>query len=109
MRLMRRAWGLWMQTVRFSCIGPTDNGDTGAKTFGRRAAVILSAGDFDSITETLGILSDQELMREVRAAETEAEDRVTRPRPKDSPVELWHHCMHQMMRMEVFNEDNGDH
>jgi len=40
---------------------------------GRRAAVILSADDFDSIMETLAILSDQELMREVRAAETEAE------------------------------------
>lgn len=36
---------------------------------GRRAAVILSADDFDSIMETLAILSDQDLMREVRAAE----------------------------------------
>lgn len=41
---------------------------------GRRAAVILSADDFDSIMETLAILSDQDLMREVRAAESEAED-----------------------------------
>jgi antitoxin YefM len=41
---------------------------------GRRAAVILSADDFDSIMETLAILSDQELMRDVRAAEAEAED-----------------------------------
>lgn len=40
---------------------------------GRRAAVILSAEDYDSIMETLAILSDQELMREVRAAEVEAE------------------------------------
>jgi prevent-host-death family protein len=40
---------------------------------GRRAAVILSADDYDSIMETLAILSDQELMREVRAAEAEAE------------------------------------
>ncbi|MFY2858951.1 type II toxin-antitoxin system Phd/YefM family antitoxin [Mycobacterium sp. THU-M104] len=40
---------------------------------GRRAAVILSADDFDSIMETLAILSDQELMREVREAESEAE------------------------------------
>jgi prevent-host-death family protein len=40
---------------------------------GRRAAVILSVHDFDSIIETLAILSDQELMREVRAAEAEAE------------------------------------
>lgn len=39
---------------------------------GRRAAVILSADDYDSIMETLAILSDQELMREVRAAEEEA-------------------------------------
>jgi antitoxin YefM len=40
---------------------------------GRRTAVILSADDFDSIMETLAILGDQELMREVRAAEAEAE------------------------------------
>jgi prevent-host-death family protein len=40
---------------------------------GRRAAVILSADDFDSIMETLAILGDQELMREVRAAEAGAE------------------------------------
>lgn len=40
---------------------------------GRRAAVILSADDYDSIIETLSILSDQELMREIRAADTEAE------------------------------------
>jgi antitoxin YefM len=39
---------------------------------GRRAAVILSADDYDSIMETLEILSDQELMREVRVAEEEA-------------------------------------
>lgn len=41
---------------------------------GRRAAVILSADDFDSIMETLAILSDQELMRDVREAEAEAEN-----------------------------------
>ena len=40
---------------------------------GRRAAVILSADDYDSIMETLDILSDPELMREIRAAEAEAE------------------------------------
>jgi antitoxin YefM len=40
---------------------------------GRRAAVILSADDYDSIIETLAILSDQELMREVREAEAEAD------------------------------------
>ena len=39
---------------------------------GRRAAVILSADDYDSIMETLAILSDQDLMREVRAAEAQA-------------------------------------
>lgn len=33
--------------------------------------MILSADDFDSIMETLAILSDQELMSEVRAAEAE--------------------------------------
>jgi antitoxin YefM len=40
---------------------------------GRRAAVILSADDYDSIMETLAILSDQELMREVRDAEDAAD------------------------------------
>ena len=40
---------------------------------GRRAAVILSADDYDSIMETLAILSDQELMHDIRAAEAEAE------------------------------------
>ncbi|MEZ0365230.1 type II toxin-antitoxin system Phd/YefM family antitoxin [Mycobacterium sp. pUA109] len=39
---------------------------------GRRAAVLLSAEDYDSIMETLDILGDPELMREVRAAEAEA-------------------------------------
>ncbi len=39
---------------------------------GRRAAVILSADDYDSIMETLAILSNQDLMREVRAAEAQA-------------------------------------
>ncbi|MCU1696053.1 MAG: prevent-host-death family protein [Mycobacterium sp.] len=34
----------------------------------------LRADDFDSIIETLAILGDQELMREIRAAEAEAED-----------------------------------
>jgi antitoxin YefM len=38
---------------------------------GRRAAVILSADDYDSIMETLAILSDQELLREIRAAEAD--------------------------------------
>ncbi len=39
---------------------------------GRRAAVILSADDYDSLMETLAILSDQETMRELREAESEA-------------------------------------
>lgn len=39
---------------------------------GRRAVVILSADDYDSIMESLTILSDQDLMREVRQAEAEA-------------------------------------
>lgn len=38
---------------------------------GRRAAVIMSADDYDSIMETLDVLSDPELMRDVRAAEAE--------------------------------------
>ncbi|HEX9835174.1 MAG TPA: type II toxin-antitoxin system Phd/YefM family antitoxin [Mycobacterium sp.] len=40
---------------------------------GRRAAVILSADDYDSIMETLAILSDHELVREIRQAEDAAE------------------------------------
>ncbi|QSB13869.1 type II toxin-antitoxin system Phd/YefM family antitoxin [Natronosporangium hydrolyticum] len=40
---------------------------------GRRAAVIMSADDYDSIMETLDILSDPELVREIRAATAEAE------------------------------------
>jgi antitoxin YefM len=39
----------------------------------RRAAVNLSPEDFDSIMETLAILGDQELLRDVRTAELEAE------------------------------------
>lgn len=39
---------------------------------GRRAAVILSVDDYDSIMETLAILSDEELMREIRDAESAA-------------------------------------
>lgn len=38
---------------------------------GRRAAVILSAEDFDTIIETLDILSDPEAMRELRTADEE--------------------------------------
>ncbi|BBY46131.1 type II toxin-antitoxin system Phd/YefM family antitoxin [Mycolicibacterium celeriflavum] len=44
---------------------------------GRRAAVILSAEDFDSIMETLAILSDQQLLRELRDAEAEADNGET--------------------------------
>ncbi|SNS90005.1 type II toxin-antitoxin system Phd/YefM family antitoxin [Rhodococcoides kyotonense] len=39
---------------------------------GRRAAVLLSADDFDSIMETLSILSDQELTQALRESESEA-------------------------------------
>ena len=38
---------------------------------GRRAAVILSADDYDSIMETLEILSDPGLMRDIRDGEAE--------------------------------------
>jgi prevent-host-death family protein len=40
---------------------------------GRRAAVILSADDYDSIMETLDILSDRDLLLEIQEAEAEAE------------------------------------
>lgn len=40
---------------------------------GKRAAVLLSADDFDSIMETLDILSDAEVVRDLRQAEDEVE------------------------------------
>ena len=40
---------------------------------GRRAAVILSADDYDSMVETLDILSDRDLTAQLRAAQDEAE------------------------------------
>ena len=38
---------------------------------GRRAAVILSADDYDSVMETLDILSDAEAMAEIRQADAD--------------------------------------
>ena len=38
---------------------------------GRRAAVLLGAEDFDALMETVGILSDGELLASIRAALTE--------------------------------------
>jgi antitoxin YefM len=38
---------------------------------GRRAAVIMSADDYDSLMETLDILSDAEAMAEIRKAEAD--------------------------------------
>jgi antitoxin YefM len=40
---------------------------------GRRAAVILSADDYDSIMETLAILGDRDLLLEIQEAEAAAE------------------------------------
>lgn len=40
---------------------------------GRRAAVILSADDYDSMVETLDILSDRELVAEIQEARAEAD------------------------------------
>jgi prevent-host-death family protein len=40
---------------------------------GRRAAVMLSADDYDSLLETLDILSDADLVRDLRQAEAEAD------------------------------------
>lgn len=40
---------------------------------GRRSVVILSADDYDSLMETLDILSDPDLVREIRDGEAEAE------------------------------------
>ena len=38
---------------------------------GRRAAVIMSADDYDSLMETLDILSDAEAMAEIRKADAD--------------------------------------
>ena len=40
---------------------------------GKRAAVLLSADDYDSLMETLDVLSDPGLVRDVQAALAEAE------------------------------------
>ena len=40
---------------------------------GRRAVVILSADDYDSLLETLDILSDRDLVADIRRAQDEAE------------------------------------
>lgn len=41
---------------------------------GRRAAVLLGAEDYDALIETLEILSDPELMADLREAEQALED-----------------------------------
>lgn len=41
---------------------------------GRRAAVIMSADDYDSLIETLDILSDAEAMAEIRRADADVAD-----------------------------------
>jgi antitoxin YefM len=46
---------------------------------GRRAAVLLSADDFDSLEETLEILSDPELMQEIATAREEISRGETYP------------------------------
>ncbi len=38
---------------------------------GRRAAVLMSADDYDALVETLDILSDDETMAEIRRAEAD--------------------------------------
>ena len=40
---------------------------------GRRAAVILSADDYDTLLETLDVLADAELVREITQAQAEAD------------------------------------
>ncbi len=39
--------------------------------YGRPAAVVLSVADLESLEETLGILSDPELVREIRRSESD--------------------------------------
>ena len=38
---------------------------------GRRAAVLLSADEYDSLMETLDVLSDEDALKEIREAEAE--------------------------------------
>ncbi|MEX1209498.1 MAG: type II toxin-antitoxin system Phd/YefM family antitoxin [Candidatus Nanopelagicales bacterium] len=40
---------------------------------GRPAAVLLSVDDLESLEETIAVLSDPELMRQIRASEAERE------------------------------------
>lgn len=50
---------------------------------GRAAAVILSIEDLESLEETLAILSNPELMREIREAEGDVARRRTKRLSKD--------------------------
>lgn len=45
----------------------------GVSKNGRRAAVILGADDYDSLLETLDILSDRDLMDAIRQGQADAE------------------------------------
>jgi len=41
---------------------------------GRRAAVLISADDFDALSETLDILADADLVRQIREAQQQLAD-----------------------------------
>lgn len=55
---------------------------------GRPAAVVLSIDDLESLEETLAILSDPELLAEVRAAEAEDEAGLGTSVTKDEALAL---------------------
>lgn len=55
---------------------------------GRPAAVVLSVDDLESLEETLAILSDPELLAEVRAAEAEDEAGLGTRVTKDEALAL---------------------
>ena len=55
---------------------------------GRPAAVMLSVEDLESLEETLAILSNPELMGEIREAQEDLKGRRTTPLSKDDAVAL---------------------
>jgi prevent-host-death family protein len=55
---------------------------------GRPAAVIMTLEDLESLEETLEILSDNELLAEIREAEAEVADGSSTPLTKDEATRL---------------------
>lgn len=57
---------------------------------GRPAAVLVSIEDLESLEETLEILSDPQLMKEIREAETDVAAGRTTPLTRDEALEQIH-------------------